>query len=316
LEKDERMKERRQLKLFRAAVMVVRTTCALGVLAVVLMMTFPLETAFLRKALFQERDGCNFRDALHSVQPAAGIRRRIGELKRESVILKRDTGFVLWRTPSGDFWEPDNDGSLFFVLAELEFEPYETQHAGISPRDVVLDCGAHLGVYTRWALAKGAALVVAIEPGHNQLECLKRTFASEIDAKRVVVLPKGVWNTQGKLNLYDRGDTAVATLLGSGTPVIGTVEVTTIDEIVSTLRLERVDFIKMDIEGAEQQAVSGARNTLLRHKPKLAIASYHRISDHLEIPRLVLEANPAYRSIKVGCRLDLDTTVPLNMFFY
>lgn len=59
---------------------------------------------------------------------------------------------------------------------------------------------------------------------------------------------------------------------------------TTIDQLVLAGEVERVDFIKMDIEGSELRALKGAENTLRRFKPKLAISLYHKIKDFYEIP--------------------------------
>ena len=64
----------------------------------------------------------------------------------------------------------------------------------VRPGDVVLDCGANVGVYTRHALEAGARLVVAIDPAPENIECLRRNFSEEIKAGRVVVYPKGVWD--------------------------------------------------------------------------------------------------------------------------
>ena len=55
--------------------------------------------------------------------------------------------------------------------------------------------------------------------------------------------------------------------------------VETIDRICQKLKVERVDFIKMDIEGAEIQAVVGALASIRMYRPKLAIATYHRSFD-------------------------------------
>jgi hypothetical protein len=77
-----------------------------------------------------------------------------------------------------------------------------------------------------------------------------------------------------------------------------------------------VDFIKMDIEGAELQALAGAAQTLARFSPKLAIASYHKPEDPTRIPELVRRLNSVYQMESVGCRLDMDQIRPLSMFFY
>ncbi len=280
------------------------------------MLLFPLETAFLRQALLQKREGCTLTDAVLSVKPASRTRKRALTLMQSSRIARRDSAYVLWRTQFGEYWAPDGDQSLFFVLAELELEPYGQGRQGASPGDVILDCGAHLGAYTRQALAAGAALVVAIEPGPQQIECLRRTFQQEVASGRVVIRSVGVWNTEGYLSLHQSGDTAVSSVVGSGAVVAGSIAVTTVDRIVSELNLRKLDLIKMDIEGAEQQALEGSRDTLRRFKPRLAIAAYHNLQDHKRIPAVVSRANPSYRFDRTGCRLDLGVTVPLTLFFY
>ena len=54
-------------------------------------------------------------------------------------------------------------------------------------------------------------------------------------------------------------------------------------------------FIKMDVEGAEYDAIEGARNTILNCKPKMQIAAYHKSGDLLEIPKRVLAIRPDYK---------------------
>lgn len=60
------------------------------------------------------------------------------------------------------------------------------------------------------------------------------------------------------------------------------------------LDLGPVSLIKMDIEGAEARAIAGARRTIARHKPKLAICVYHLPRHIAEIPALIREIRPDY----------------------
>jgi len=60
-----------------------------------------------------------------------------------------------------------------------------------------------------------------------------------------------------------------------------------IDTPVAKDAIERVDFIKLDIEGSELMALSGARATIKRVRPELAILLYHRRQDFFEIPLLL-----------------------------
>jgi FkbM family methyltransferase len=76
-----------------------------------------------------------------------------------------------------------------------------------------------------------------------------------------------------------------------------TVEVpaVSIDEFVSSKSLTRVDFIKMDIEGAEIEALEGAKETIREFKPQMAIAVYHELSHYYKIPLYIKNIYPGYR---------------------
>ncbi len=58
---------------------------------------------------------------------------------------------------------------------------------------------------------------------------------------------------------------------------------------------EKVDFIKLDIEGAEQDAIDGAKETIKKYKPILAICVYHKAEDWYKIPQKVLEIESEYK---------------------
>ena len=75
------------------------------------------------------------------------------------------------------------------------------------------------------------------------------------------------------------------------------VKAVTIDAEVANLGLASVDFIKMDIEGAERHALRGALQTLQEFGPKMTIAIYHLEDDREVIPEIVLGAQPAYRMV-------------------
>jgi hypothetical protein len=114
----------------------------------------------------------------------------------------------------------------------------------------------------------------------------------------VIVYAKGVWDKDDMmmLNVDDTNFAANSVVMRpeSAHPSVQ-VPLTTIDKLVSELKLPRVDFIKMDIEGAEVPALSGARDTIARFKPRLAIATEHKPDDEYTIPTAVRHIRPDYQ---------------------
>ncbi|MCL5742330.1 MAG: FkbM family methyltransferase [Acidobacteria bacterium] len=221
------------------------------------------------------------------------------EILAASRLLQKVPGFHFWETPMGRWWIPEGDDWMLpFNLAEQKRRIYGTGARAVQPGDIVLDCGANIGVYTRLALDSGAKTVVAIEPAPENVESLNRNFAAEIAAGRVIVVPKGVWDKDDFLTLkIDPSNTAADTFVMNLKDGRGGIRVplTTIDKLAAELKLARVDYIKMDIEGAEQRALAGARETLARFHPRLALSAYHVPDDPVRIPALVREAWPGYR---------------------
>lgn len=68
-----------------------------------------------------------------------------------------------------------------------------------------------------------------------------------------------------------------------------------IDDLVREKNIRKIDFIKLDIEGAEVDALHGAMETIKKFKPKLAIAIYHKDDDFITIPALIKSFNPNYK---------------------
>ena len=294
-----------------------RVLDAVSLIVVLLAFSVLASVAFQRLSYFRyavlfaigQNQNCSFHRAVHLLDEAQDrfeIFNRITAASR--VVETEDDGFTLWETPRGKFWVPQADENhppiLHWLFAEQESGIYGSGDAGVQPGDVVLDCGAHVGTFTRAALEAGAKLVVAIDPSPPVLEALRRNVAQGIAEGRVLIVEKGVWDREDTLPFImtpDNHGTHHLSLEASDEQSVINVPLTTIDNLVAELNLDRVDFIKMDIEGAEQKALMGAQDTLAKYKPRLAIAAYHSPDDQTRIPAIVRAARTDYEMDCGGC---------------
>jgi FkbM family methyltransferase len=262
---------------------------------------------------------CPFSHAVRWQDEEASLRIAKDRILRASRFVSQDRGLELWNTPKGPFWIPKgNRYVLPFNLAEMESHIYGTGPHFVQAGDIVLDCGASDGDFTREALQAGAKLVVSIEISPPAQECLRRNLAEPIADHRVIVYPKGVWDSDGtlRLNVSDANFAANSVVLrpeGSHTDVEASL--TTIDKIVSELGLPRVDFIKMDVEGAEVNALAGARATITKFKPRLSIATEHKRDDEVTIPDAVRRLRNDYKMTCGPCSSSDGRIRPEVLYF-
>lgn len=196
-------------------------------------------------------------------------------------------GMVQYETAVGRFYgRPEDQDSIGGVIVEEICRVYERPPVAVRPGDIVVDLGGHLGTFTRVALNAGAKLVVAFEANAVNANCFRATFRDEIAHEKVVLIESPVWSESCTVHFSGQG------LVGQITDQGDAKEAVTIDDVVRKLDLPRVDFIKTDIEGAERQALLGARHILSSYAPKLAVSSYHYPDDPAVLREIVLRYHP------------------------
>lgn len=248
-------------------------------------------------------------------QGPVAIEQTIRELAQKIVQGRKCT---LYRTNLGDFWIPEpGKGLLSWLLWEISVQhDYESGRVAVSPGDTVIDCGAHVGTFTRYALNRGASRVVAIEPEVVNTAMLEANFAPEIASGRVKLIKAGVWDRRETLELQTNENSARNSFLKKEAAAqTETMVVLPLDEIVAELALDRVDFIKMDIEGAERRALRGAQQTIAAFKPRMAICTYHLIDDAVAIPTVVKNILPDYQIQAKDIEIGWSRFTPKVMFF-
>jgi FkbM family methyltransferase len=136
---------------------------------------------------------------------------------------------------------------------------------------VFVDGGANLGIYTVFAsaLVGRTGTVLSFEPGGLTYQRLQDNIALN-GARNVKAHQRALSDTTGTARLYHTRDHFVSYSLASSDANDVESEVTntiTIDQAVSDAWLARVDFLKLDVAGAEELALRGARKTLEQWSP-------------------------------------------------
>ncbi|HCG05117.1 MAG TPA: FkbM family methyltransferase [Desulfovibrio sp.] len=201
-----------------------------------------------------------------------------------------------WTTDVFSLFEIDTEEGPLRVYTIGE-ELYRTVHApsyswgsegqavGVRPGDMVLDCGAAFGdVSLQFARAVGEqGHVICFEPYPLFLRVYNENMRMNPRlADRTTLVQRGVWHKPDETLSFIAGGGGSRIDQSNHAPL--KIHTTTIDEVCAAASLPRVDFIKMDIEGAELNALRGAERTLRRFRPRLAICLYHSPQDFHDIP--------------------------------
>jgi FkbM family methyltransferase len=187
----------------------------------------------------------------------------------------------MFTTPTGPY--------TTFVLEQYRCKSHRTDIT-VEPGDYVIDAGACWGDTALYFAHRSGSdgMVFSYEFSPDNLEILKKNLSLNPDlADRIQIVERAVWD-RSDLTLSANGagpgarvSTNESTALHEGPQTLS------IDDLVQRRNLPRVNFIKMDIEGAELPALRGAAETIKRFKPKLAISVYHRLTDFFEVPEFL-----------------------------
>ena len=226
----------------------------------------------------------------------AGIYERV---RKTTSLARQEDGLDLLATPGGSLWvrhENVAGNQAVYQMAEHQWVALTNPGDTVQRGDVVVDVGAHVGIFTRQALSLGASRVIAVEPDPGNIRCLERNFEQQIASGQVVIVPEGAWSSTSTMTLHLGASSAwnslVTVPVGSGSIEV---PVRPLDDMLAALHVSKVDFIKMDIEGAEREALAGAFRTLRDLRPRLMIDSYHRPDDMEVLPRVIRRAHADYQ---------------------
>ena len=180
---------------------------------------------------------------------------------------------------------------IYEILSELFVNNIHFEHFEPEPGDTVIDCGANIGGFTLQAAKKVGpeGRVIAIEPDRKNIETLNMAIL-ENDFKNITVVEKGLWSEKKVLefNISNRpGEHSLcAADVNRYENRTVKIEVDTLDNILDDLGVEDASFLKMDIEGAEIEAVKGAEKLLSKEDLIWIIEASH-----------IVDGKPAYDKV-------------------
>nr|WP_318381234.1 FkbM family methyltransferase [uncultured Enterobacter sp.] len=202
------------------------------------------------------------------------------EKSKETLVAFINQRICARRAEYGKFFDPNH--YLAEDLVKLQDE------------EVYVDCGAYDGdsvlAFLRAAEKQGVvkpAKILAFEPEDKNFTLLQNANVGDV---QLTAINKGVWSENTTLRFDSGMDTSSRLSEGEGNT---SVEVVSIDNALEGTHY--ATFIKMDIEGAELEALKGAQQTIRASKPILTISLYHKPEDLVTIPQFVQSVYPDYR---------------------
>lgn len=150
----------------------------------------------------------------------------------------------------------------------------------VAPGDVVLDIGSGFGSYTLTALAVGAAFVHCWNPNSSENDLLAHSLAANGWSDRCLFHREGLWSRTGFLR-----DTDLFFTESERPDVADLFPVFSLDDRSSSMPLDRLDWMKLDVEGAELHVLRGAESLLRKFRPRVLVEN-HEFKDPNILPGL------------------------------
>lgn len=189
-------------------------------------------------------------------------------------------------------------GDVIYELTEKAIYFDLDQCSAQGEQEIFIDAGGFDGLTTaqfmNWCNGKGYSYI--FEPDERNRLLIRKNLKH---IPNYEIVPKALWSRTARLAMDAKGSFASSVSeLGENKEVDPEVDS---KEAIESVSLDdfvcegRITYIKMDIEGAEMEALRGAAHIIRTYKPKLAVSIYHKKEDIWEIPHLILTYCPDYR---------------------
>lgn len=164
-------------------------------------------------------------------------------------------------------------------MTALNEQAVRDKYWHIQPEQVVIDVGCAWGLYTLPALQQGAT-VYAVDPSNWILDLAKDKL------ERLTIINKAVAEEEAGYSqeFWETIETTKACygMIGVYAPLNRDTEFTTLDKIVEEYNINRLDWIKIDVEGAELSVLKGGINALVKFHPSLLIEDHSLVYEFVK----------------------------------
>ncbi|WP_426327658.1 FkbM family methyltransferase [Pedobacter sp. R-06] len=237
----------------------------------------------------------------------------------KATLINKDKKYRYYRIKGYEdlFVYPASAPFYSFAMIMTEARPqhwhyYEIPQTAIAPGDVVVDCGSAEGFFA-FRHQYTAGRIYAMEPLPLFIDSLQELFHQK---NNVAILPVAAGDTCQKAYINITSDNTIL----NGT--IGQrsengeaieVDVVTIDSLFAEKGI-KIDYLKADIEGFEENMIRGALETIRESKPKIAITTYHKGQDYEKLITLIKNVVPEYNYLVKGIHYLSGNPIMLHMW--
>jgi FkbM family methyltransferase len=248
--------------------------------------------------------GVSFASGLTSLFQLYGLRKRILQRK---MYVERTFEIGSRKVTIKDrsiYWPTDAPVNrlldMYFEVFHENNHRFDTCGTELRKDDVVVDAGCCEGYFSMLAIENGASKVYSFEPGKSIGACLERTFRREIEIGRLEIVPMLLGEKCGKFGFIENPeDPTIGRLLPLAVDdeegYSNKVTMTTLDFFFASRPLKKLDYLKIDVEGAEPGVIEGAKDVIKLFAPRIAVAVYHEPHHAQQLQEMILGINNTYQ---------------------
>ena len=222
--------------------------------------------------------------------------------KPKNVVFEmiNDGDKVVYKTSFGKFSLFTNE-ALYLIAPDINY--YEHFYKA-QPEDVVIDAGANCGhlsiFFSKTVGLKGK--VYAFEPDKFNIERIEENRKLNPGLEdNIKIEDLLLWNKNELVDFYESGTVGSSAIWMPDEKLCVKKQAVRIDDWVKNNNIQRLDFIKMDIEGAEIEALDGCVETIKTLQPNFAIASYHIVNGQktfIKVEQFFASLNYPFKTIR------------------